>query len=308
MEQNSTGIRYRHSIVLLLTGFILGVLLMAQEARAAGPPLQLSAGFDNPRVEQGEPGIRYLEALVSTERGSALRDAKPHLPLNIALVIDCSGSMQQQNKLETVKASALSILDRLRPGDRFALVTYSQTAEVRIPSTAMEDLSEAHSIIMGLEPGGGTNLGEGLQTGYDQLRRYAGPATLNRVFLLSDGLANTGVTASDQLSEIAATEAAGNISLSTFGVGVEFNEQLMADLSEFGHGMYYFIEEAPMIQEALTKEFLAARTVIARDVQFTLQLDPGFEVEKVFANSYQIDGSTVRIQMGDLSAGELRRM
>ncbi len=308
MEENSTGNRHRLSIVLLLAGFILGPLFMTQEARTAGSPLQLSAGFDNPRVEQNETGIRYLEALVSTERGPALRHARPQLPLNIALVIDCSGSMQQQNKLETVKESALSILDRLRPGDRFALVTYSQSAEVRIPSTAMEDLSEARSIIMGLEPGGGTNLGEGLQTGYSQLRRYASPATLNRVFLLSDGLANTGITASGQLSEIAAAEAAGNISLSTFGVGVEFNEQLMADLSEFGHGMYYFIEEAPMIQEALTQEFLAARAVIARDVQFTLQLDPRLEVEKVFANSYQIDGSTVRIQMGDLSAGELRRL
>lgn len=307
MEQNSTGIWRSGSIILLLACFAFFILL-ATDGHAAQAPLQLKVGFDNPRVERSAPGVRYLEVLTTTEGAQHARRQGPQLPLNIALVIDCSGSMRGQNKLETVKAAALSILDRLTPGDRFSLITYSSSSQVHIPSTAMEELDEARSIIMGLEPGGGTNLGEGLQAGYAQVRRYAGSNSLNRVFLLSDGLANSGITSPEQLTAIAAQEVGYNVSLSTFGVGLDFNEQLMADLSEYGHGMYYFIAETPMIQEALTQEFLAARSVVARDVQFTIHLDPRITVEKVFANSYQIDGNTVRIQMGDMSAGERRRL
>lgn len=308
MEQTAHGIWRRTGIALSLAGCVLACIVLAAGHSAAQSPLGLSIGFDNPRVDSTDPGTRYLELLVTSPQRTDASQLRPQLPLNIALVIDCSGSMQTEGKLETVKTAALSILDRLAPGDRFALITYNQSARVHIPSTSMKDLSDARAIIRGLRAGGSTNLGEGLQMGFAQLRRHARASSMNRVFLLSDGLANHGITAPEQLHDMAAVEARRNISLSTFGVGLEFNEKLMADLSEFGHGMYYFIEQADMIQGALTQEFLAAREVVARDIQCAIRLDPSLVVEQVFANSYRIDGNQVHVRLGDLSAGELRRL
>ena len=308
MEHTTIGIWRRTGMTLVLAACMLAGIVLAASHCAAQGPLGLSIGFDNPRVDSADPGIRYLEMLVTSPQRMNADLTRPQLPLNIALVIDCSGSMQEEGKLETVKSAALSILDRLAPGDRFALITYNHTAQVHIPSTPMEDLSDARAIIRGLEADGSTNLGAGLQLGYNEVRRNTRADSMNRVFLLSDGLANTGITSPEVLNDIAAAEARRNVSLSTFGVGVEFNEKLMADLSEYGHGMYYFIEKAGMIQDALTQEFLAARAVVARDIQFAIQLDPALKVEQVFANSYRIDGNQIQVQLGDLSAGELRRL
>ncbi len=308
MKKTSIGIRRRTGMTLVLAACMLAGIVLAAGRCAAQGPLGLSIGFDNPRVDSTDPGIRYLEMLVTSPQRMNAGLMRPQLPLNIALVIDCSGSMQAERKLETVKSAALSILDQLAPGDRFALITYNHTAQLHISSTPMEDLSDARAIIRGLVAGGSTNLGAGLQLGYDEVRRYARADSMNRVFLLSDGLANNGITSPGVLNDIAAAEARRNVSLSTFGVGVEFNEKLMADLSEYGHGMYYFIEKAGMIQDALTQEFLAARAVVARDIRFAIQLDPGLKVEQVFANSYRINGNQIHVQLGDLSAGELRRL
>lgn len=296
----------------LLTLLVLPCLpaLSAPECAHAAEvgPLTLHAAFDNPRVEQSAPGTRYLELLVKAAKTRATSD-KTTLPLNIALVIDCSGSMAQDKRLETVKRAALDILDRLTPQDRFALVTYSAEATVRIPAGSVEDLDRARAIIRSLQPDSTTNLDAGLQAGYSEVRKYAQKGkSLNRVFLLSDGLANRGTTDARTLQGAASEEASGGISLSTFGVGLDFNEVLMTSLAECGHGRYYFLEQAENVAGTLAGEFQAAREVVARNVRLTLELDPAVIVEEIFANTFQKEKNRVSIQAGDMSAGESRRV
>ena len=298
-------------------------------------PLDFTVTFDNHRVEAAEPGIRYMEILVKA-RPKEDAEERPVLPLNIALVIDRSGSMGQrdgsrrersreilepfdpeierprlESRLDTVKRATLDILDRLTPADRFALVTYDDEIDVPIPSGSIEDVDRARDIVQSLRPGGCTDLGGGLEAGFAQARRglaAGGAGSLNRVFLLSDGLANRGITSPHALQDMAAEAAGAGVSLSTFGVGLNFNELLLANLAEFGHGMYYYLERSAEIAPALAQEFLAAREAAAKGLRAVVSLDPAVEVERVFANRSVTEGGRVVLDLGDIAFGETRRV
>jgi len=310
MQNNSPWARQSFFLVRLFL-IALGTLLPASgcgESSPSAAPLAVAVAWDNPRVEAGQAGVRMLELLVTAPlipRG----DVNPApTPLNLALVIDTSGSMAQEGKLATVKTAVQRMLDRLRPGDRFALITYDSSVRVCLPSESVEDLQQARRLIDALQPGGSTNMAAGLAEGYRQIHRHFEATWINRVFLLSDGLANVGETNPTRLAASVEEESRGGISLSTFGVGVEFNESLMAELSERGRGMYYYIDEPGRIEELLGQAFRATQQVVAKDVEFTVNLNPSVLVTTVFANSYQHHGQTLTLQAGDLSAGERRRI
>ncbi|MCI5141893.1 MAG: hypothetical protein D3909_09250, partial [Candidatus Electrothrix sp. ATG1] len=116
------------------------------------------------------------------------------------------------------------------------------------------------------------------------------------------------ITSSAELSRMVLQEADTGISLSTFGVGLDFNEDLPAALSESGRGMYYFIDRPESMKAILAKEFNSVERLVAADIQVNVTLDQGLSIEQVFANSYEVKGNTVSIRFGDLAAGERRRM
>ena len=284
-------------------------------------PLTFTVSFDNPKVDLREPGLRYLDVSVQAAAREPSADAeKPALPLNIALVIDRSGSMSSScsrgerrqdgrpvSKLEMVKRATLAILDRLTPADRFALVTYDDEVRIDIPAGTVDDLDRAREIVQALRPGSCTNLSGGVEAGYAQLRPALSETTLSRVFLLSDGLANEGITDPEQLNKMARDAAREGMSLSTFGVGLDFDELLMAGMAENGRGSYAFLERASEIGPALASEFLAAREAVVKDARLTLTLDASVGIQRVFANLFEREGGVVRVSLGDMAAGEVRR-
>jgi Ca-activated chloride channel family protein len=273
----------------------------------AGTDLDMAIGFDNNHIHASQPSPRYLEVLVTTPARDRLHRERQRLPLNIALVLDRSGSMAHQGKLRHVKEAALAILDRLRPGDRFSLITYDDHAQVLVAAEPVEGLARTRAVIAAIQPGGSTNIQAGLEEGYRQLRRSSSRRATNRLLLFSDGQANAGITSPHWLGEMAQAEAENGISLSTFGVGNDFNENLMADLSEHGLGMYYFIDEPGDIAEILAREFRAVEEVVATDIRIEVHFGADIEIAQVMANRYEIRGNKVIIHGGDLSAGERRR-
>ena len=286
---------------------LLAALLSLFFAGAAqSGPLQLQATFDNDIVYTKQPGPHYLEVLVTA--ASETNSLRKRLPLNLALVIDTSGSMRDENKLDSVKQAAIAFVNRLRPEDRLAIVSYSNQVKVVLPSSPVRVGQEARWLIQSLRADGGTNLGAGLIEGYHQLREFAGSRTTDRVLLLSDGKANVGITSSAELSRMVLQEADAGISLSTFGVGLDFNEDLMAALSESGRGMYYFIDRPESMKTILAKEFHSVERLVAADIKATITLDRGLLIEQVFANTFTVNGNTVSVRFGDLAAGERRRM
>ena len=299
----SLSTRQDLSVIFVLL-FLCSCSLMIP-TRATGR-LAVTIGFDNDHVFSDQPGERYLEVLVET--GKPLDDRQQQrLPLNIALVVDVSESMAAENKILYVKQAATALLDRLKPGDRFSLITYNNQARVLIPSQGIDKLWQARNLINQIRPTGATNLYDGLRTGYNQLNRHCSYLTLNRVILFSDGMANRGITSAQRMGRLVQRMAARGISLSTFGVGLDFNEDLLASLSEDGRGMYYYVDQSSDIDTFLTQEFYKAGRTVATDIIVTVELPPGLLVSQVMANRYEQLGSSVMMYGGDLAAGERRR-
>jgi Ca-activated chloride channel family protein len=290
------------STVLALT------LALLAPAGASAAEMRVSAGFDNGAVYASDPDERFLEIeVVAPERGLLRRP--PRRPrLNIALVLDKSGSMAEARKIDFVREAAHRLVDQLQPGDRFALVTYDDRVDVPIPSEAFEDRRLAHRVIDGIHPGGATNLGGGLVEGFRQVRRRYDPEGINRVLLLSDGLANRGTTSPDELSRIAAGEGEGGLSVTTFGVGYEFNEDLLSGLAESGRGTYYYIDQAQHIPDMLAREFSTLQNVYASDVEITIEVHAEVVIREVLGYRFRRDGHRYVVNVGSLSAGERRRV
>lgn len=293
-------------VFLSCISFLLILLLLPGTSQASRGKLRMTTSFDNGLVDTSHPDKRHFEILLTApETMSGLN--RTRLPLNIALVIDSSGSMSGE-KIEYAKQAAKSMINHLQPGDRFSLITYANQAQVMIASELYEEMHQTgRRLIERIRPDGGTNIGAGLDAGYREVQKYYSPAKINRVMLLSDGQANQGVTSSYGLGNIVQREADNDISLSTFGIGLDFNENLMATLSENGRGMYYFIDSPERIPTILAREFSLTEQVVATGIMLEIDLNPGVRIDKVYANKYDIRGNKLVIFGGDLSVGERRR-
>ena len=291
--------------VFAITALFLA--LLTPSCSRAGE-IRVSAGFDNSAVFVSDPDERYLEIeIIAPERGP-LRQPLRRPRLNIALVLDKSGSMAEARKIDFVREAAHRLVDQLQPGDRFALVAYDDQVYVPIPSEALEDRRQAHRVIDGIRPGGATNLGGGLAEGFRQVRRRYDPEGINRVLLLSDGLANRGVTSPDELSRIAAGEGERGLSVTTFGVGSEFNEDLLAGLAESGRGTYYYIDQAQRIPDMLAREFSTLQSIYAADVEITIDVHAEVVIHEVLGYRFSRNGNRYVVNVGSLSSGERRRV
>ena len=154
----------------------------------------------NPYLLKNSNGEVYLDLRVS---GKALEN-QDRKKMNLVLVIDRSGSMASENKLENVKSAALQIIENMNPTDRLAIVIYDDTVQTVLHSTPVENKEQLREIVAGLSPGGSTNLHGGLMQGYAEARRNLRQDSVNRIILLSDGLANAGIVEPDAITAEAA--------------------------------------------------------------------------------------------------------
>ena len=213
---------------------LAAVLLGAPGARAA--PLMLDVRSENRTVLVPGPGDGTIQIQVIAPDAPAIHTDRPRL--NLALVVDRSGSMAEARKLDFVKTAAHHLVDMMGPDDLLSIVTYSQQVQVPWPSRPVgRDREELHRIVSGLYPGGSTFLSGGLEEGFRQAKAGKRRGTLNRVLLLSDGLANVGVTHRGALRERAGEMAEHGVSVSTFGVGNDFDEELMTRIAGGGGGI-----------------------------------------------------------------------
>ena len=181
-------------------------------------------------------------------------------PLNLALVLDRSGSMGGR-PLQEAKRAAEAILDRLLPQDRLALVAYDGTAKVLVPGRAVEDPEAFRLPLRAILPGGNTNLHGGWDAGRQEVMAGLVPGQVARVLLLSDGEANAGLQDPAAQGRAAAEAAGQGVGTSTYGLGASFNEALMVDLARQGQGRTYYGETAEDLLAPFLEEFhfMAAR-------------------------------------------------
>lgn len=200
-------------------------------------------------------------------------------PLNLVVVVDHSGSMSQDERLEKVKVGLNTLVDNIGEADRVALVQFDDSVEVLSDLTA--DKQKLRSLINGLTPEGATNIYGGLEKGFQLASNAFSSEHQNRVIFLSDGLATAGNTSQTDIIAMADRFIDDGIGLTTIGVGLSFDVNLMRGLAEHGAGNFYFLEDAAAASEVFTQELDYFVTPLAVDVRIDATTGAGWAMGEV---------------------------
>ena len=285
--------------VLLLTG----LNTFAMSFHAPSPVFTLNGKLNCPVISE-RGGTAYLQLTLTTPN---IISEKRRKPMNLSVVIDRSGSMSDQRKMEYAKKAFVSLVDQLQSNDILSIVIYDDVVEViRRAQKIGNDKQSIKRLIDEVYPRGSTNLGGGLVEGLRQSEKYAGKEFVNRVVLLSDGLANVGITDPVELNRIAKRYRDKSISITAMGVGLDYNENLMMGLSESGGGNYYFIEHPHSLAAIIRQEFDMVSSVVAQNGAIYLTLGDNVHVQDVVGCEFKNENARYIIPIGDLYANETR--
>ena len=311
---------YRRSFLAILLLIGITSAAMAYIGTQESPPprhaahtgnsqaLSLDAKLVQDKVLQGSDG-KVSVALTFTGANLPNRLSHEIQPLDLTVVLDRSGSMGGQ-KIHDARMAVIRLMELLSPEDRMAIITYSNDVHLLSPLVAMNSSAKKRlsGYVKRIHSGGGTNLGGGLKEGIATLMHTTTGNRQRKVILISDGLANQGITDLYSLGSMAANGAEHNIGVSTVGVGYDFNEVLMTTIADHGSGSYYFLENPQALAQVFRKEFETARNVVAGGVELLIPLHDGIEL--IDAGGYPIskEGNIAIIRPGDLLSGQERRL
>lgn len=223
----------------------------------------------------------------------------------LTFVIDTSGSMGERGKLDLVQDALNTLVDRLRPTDSVAIVSFSTEARVVREMTPVSDAAALHDAITSLRTEASTNLEAGLYLGYQTARAGFRPGTSNRVILLSDGLANTGSTNSDEIYNRVREEAGKQIALLGVGVGSDYGDALMERLADGGDGFVVYVSDPDQARDVFVRRLPSNLAVRALDAKVQVTFNPsaiqsyrliGYENRAVADENFrnnQVDGGEV---------------
>ncbi len=230
-------------------------------------------------------------------------------PLSLVIVIDRSGSMGGK-PLADAKQAAARLVDLLAPGDAFSIVTYSSADETVAPiAIASEEAkARARAAIERIVDEGGTCISCGLDRGSRELAASPITGGLRRMVLLSDGQANEGISNRAELAEHAIATAGSGLSISSVGVGLDFDEVTMVRLANVARGNYYFVEDTGALDAMFSRELGGLESTVATDAKLVLTEAPQARI--VFAYGYPLGhvGGHAIIPISDLRAGETRKV
>lgn len=209
--------------------------------------------------------------------GLRARDVRDRARADAALtfVIDTSGSMSRDGRLELVKASLHRLVDGLDRGDTIAIVTFGDDARVVLPPTDASRADDIRAMIDDLRPGGSTNLEAGLRLGYGLARETLTENGIDRVILASDGVANVGLTDPDGILGAIREDAAAGIELISVGVGMgDYNDVLLEQLADDGDGFYAYVNDRDEALRLFTEDLTGSLQAVALDARAQVEFDP----------------------------------
>jgi Ca-activated chloride channel family protein len=268
----------------------------------AGETLRLKLEPDRGFLLSGSP----QEVVVKIDLTAAGHRKKlKRTPLNLAVVLDRSGSMTGA-KIEKARQAAMGLVDQLAPGDSFSLIAYSDHAEVLVPAQELEDREAVKSRISHIRPGGSTALYAGVQLGATQIQRHLSGRRINRVILLSDGLANVGPSSPRDLRQLGHALSERGISVTTIGVGDDYNEDLMAGLAEASDANYYYVKDTERLPEIFAKELGELVTVAAREVKIEIICPKGVKPIGLIGRPEVFAGQKASVQLSQFALAQNR--
>lgn len=230
-------------------------------------------------------------------------------PASLVFVIDVSGSMAMESRLELVKRSLQLLVERLRPDDSVGIVVYGTTARVVIEPTGGSNRGVILEAIYSLQPEGSTNAEAGLTLGYDMAMRAYRSGANNRVILCSDGVANTGATDPNVILSRIHGYVSEGITLTTVGFGMgNFNDVLLEQMADNGDGFYAYVDTIDEARRLFIDQITATLQTIARDAKVQVDFNPdvvsryrlvGYENRAIADQDFRNDS----VDAGEIGAG-----
>jgi hypothetical protein len=255
---------------------------------------------DSTLVRAAGGSRRYLRVEVVAPRHP------PRQPLSLALVLDRSGSMGGE-KLDLAREGAIRAVRSLRAEDRVSVLTYNEEASVLIRSATADETAKrvAEQRLSQAQAGGGTDLCGAWLRGCEQVGLGLDEGRLGRCLLLTDGLANRGITDGPTIVGHAAELRRRGVTTSTLGVGGDFDEVLLRQMAEAGGGNFYFAERAAQLAHFIAGETGEAAKVAAREVSLVIDLPAGASVTS--PNPFRIRSEQLRsiVELGELVADQV---
>ncbi|GAB5405947.1 MAG: VWA domain-containing protein [Aureliella sp.] len=296
--------RWIHTIALVaVTSFTFPSAAQAKQ-------VELDVAMANPTMlVPSEPGdgkkVKQENYLRIGLTGFELPSASERQPVNVAIVIDKSGSMRG-DKIVQARKAAVQALERLHKDDIVSVIAYDSSVSVIVPATKATDRDTIRTKIDSIAANGNTALFAGVSKAAGELRKFLNENTVNRVILLSDGQANVGPSSPRELEQLGASLIKEGISVTTMGLGLGYNEDLMSSLALASSGNHVFIEDAENLVQVFQNEFDDVLSVVAKKIRIEAKLAEGVRPVKVLNYEADIVGQVVSLDLGQLYSRQER--
>ena len=270
-------------------------------ARSPAPPaaIDVRVELDRPLLPAGSTETVVVKVALDGQR----LPRAGRLPVNLALVIDKSGSMTGE-KIARARQAALAAVDRLASDDVVALIVYDSEVMTLVPARPVGDGQALRSAIHRLGANGGTNLHGGVVAGAAELHRYLENNYLHRVILLSDGQANVGPSSPHELGLLGARLQSQGISVTTIGLGLDYNEDLMTRLARRSDGNTYFVADSAALPGIFQRELGDVLDVVARRLIVEVRFSDGVRPVRVVGRDGRVEGDRGIFELNQMYAGQ----
>lgn len=268
-------------------------------APAASGPVVLRAELSHAAYAKGNPSALFLKVDYAVAADPSVQ--RP--PLNIALVLDRSGSMAEGRKFSYTLEAAREVIANLSDRDVLAIVAFSDRATVLAPAGRVVNKQFLLHRLTEIAPDGYTDISAGLLEGIAQIDSQRGEGQVRHVLVLTDGMANRGITGAGALRQLVEKAHARGIGVSTFGCGTEFNEKRLAEMAAAGGGRYIYVKSPEQIPTAFVEELHGLLQAAVQNATIEVAVS-GAQVVKVFGQLGGPPARAPRFDLGNLRAGE----
>ncbi len=280
---------------------LIGLAQAPASEFTSGGTLMLSGRLGHPTLAAGRDTETFVFLDVKAQNEVATGSTAP---VNLAIVLDRSGSMQGQ-RMENALAAASGMIRRLRDGDTVSVVGYNTQTQVFLPPTRMDagNRDAALGALRGIDAQGNTCVSCGIETAMDLLAKGEGGA-VQRILLLSDGEANTGVRDVDGFRRLGDRARGMETAVSSIGVDVDYNERVLFALSQSSNGRHYFVDDPSGLPRIFDDELQSLVTTVAGSATVEIDVAPGVTVQQVFDRSFEQRGDRVTVPFGAFAAAD----
>ena len=300
LKQKDNPARKSHSMLnklsLIASFFVTSCFTCLQAHADSRQQVQLTSGLATPVLPANKSQNAYLKVSLT---GFELESSQNRAPLNVAIVLDQSSSMSG-TKIQQAKQAARMAIAQLDNNDIISIVTYDSTVNVLVSATKAGNKQEIYRQIDRIHARGNTALFAGTSKGGYEVRKFIDKERVNRVVLLSDGIANVGPSSPSELGQLGYALAKDGISVSTVGLGLGYNEDLMTQLADYSDGNHNFVENEADLARIFAQEFSLAKSVVAQDVDINISLNDGIVPLRIIGRDGDIIGNKVITRINQL--------